>query len=1074
MVRVHVISVERLILACFLLSGFASLVYEVVWTRMLVLIFGATTLAISTVLTAFMAGLALGSLLFSRILIQRVHPLLMYALLELGVGIYGLFIPLLLPFLAPLYQMSWDRLHQDFYLFSLVRFFLVGFVLLPPTILMGATLPVLSQFFSRQAYRAGRCLGFLYGMNTLGAVLGTFSTGFILLPGLGVLQSTGVTALINFLVAGLSLLTWKMSKTSDFPEEIRVVPRQVTSSPVASTLRLDRSSWVVLIAFFLSGLAAMVYEVAWSRALSLVLGSTIYAFSAMLTTFLLGLALGSFASSLWVERLRSPLRTIGILQIVIGVSAYCTMSMMGELPYLSVFLYRMLPTSEQWLPILWFVIAFLVMFPPTFFLGMLFPCVVRLFQSRIPMLGRLAGDVYAVNTFGAILGSSLAGFVFIPFFGIQNSVMAMIYLNLVLGIVLLSTYRGVLVGSWVLGVLILGVLLSVVKPSWNTRVMSSGVFMYLPYHAEDTRATGRTGFYSRLASEGEVIFYKEGITATVTVEKENFGTMALRVNGRKESGERFMRTQVLIGHIPLLFARDPKDILVIGWGSGTTVGSVTQYPVEQVKAVELERGIIEATPYFEQANQQPLKDPRVEVIVNDGRNYLLVTPEQFDVIIAQPSLPWITGASNLFTREFFELGASRLRKNGVFGQWITGDAIQYEDLKSVVMAFDSAFGETWIFQTHPGDILLLGFKDTPALDLVRMQEILAKPNISEDLKRVQIHDPYDLLSLYLMGGESIKLMTAGALSNTDDNGYIEFFGPRHFYASRPDQVRATTEVALMGFLVNEIRAGRLPFSRLPGTNLDGLYLQLADACLKNDRGPCALSYAEESLKQRETAQGHYIRGKVLVSLLDYMESTNPDRNAGISGGSFKGGLGQREQLLSEVVASFRRALQVDPAWVQAHLELGKLFEKRGDMNAAKEEYMAVLRQKPDFYEARVNLGTIYIQEGKLQQALNEYQKILPFYPQDSEIHFKLGVIYAKMAQYQQAMRAYETTLSLTPDHPEAHFNLAMIAERGGRREIARPHFRRFLELAPPDPTYAHYRQIAEEQLREFKGEGIQK
>jgi spermidine synthase len=739
------------------------------------------------------------------------------------------------------------------------------------------------------------------------------------------------------------------------------------------------------------------------------------------------------------------------------------MALMGELPYVFVSLYRKLTTTEQWLPYLWFAITFLVMFIPTFLLGMLFPCVVKLFQNRIPMLGRLAGDVYAVNTLGAILGSFLAGFVFIPMVGIQNSVMAMVYLNFLLGLALISVDRHLPRVAWVIGVLVLALSLSIIKPSWNTRIMSSGVFLHLPFHAQVAGKTGRTGFYSSLASEGEVVFYKEGITATVTVEKENFGTMALRVNGRKESGERFMRTQVLIGHIPLLLSKDPKDVLIIGWGSGATVGSVTQYPVQHVKAVELEPAIIEATQYFEQVNQRALQDPKVETIVNDGRNYLLVTPEQFDVIISQPSLPWITGASNLFTREFFQLGASRLRPNGVFGQWLTNDAIQLEDFKAIVKAFDSAFEETWIFQTHIGDVLLLGFKDAPSLDLERIQDALNQPNISNDLKRVRVQDPYDLLSLYLIGGESVKLLLAEAVSNTDDNAYIEFFGPRHFYASRPDQVRTTTETALLGFFINEIRAGQLPFSKLPEMEADTLFLKLADACLKNDRGPCAITYAEQSLKYRETAEGHYIRGKILLSLLDYMESAAQDQVADAQ---------QREKLLTEIVTTFQKALELNPAISLARFELGRIYFKRGDLNAAEDQYLAILKQDSNSYEAHVNLGAIYLRKGKLQQGLDEYQKVLPLHPQDPEIYFKMGLIYARMTQFEKAIQAYETTLNLTPTHPEAHYNLALASELTGQPEKAVIHFQKFLELAPSDTTYASYRRVAEDQLKRLNTKEI--
>ncbi|MGH7274029.1 MAG: spermidine synthase, partial [Nitrospiria bacterium] len=391
---------------------------------------------------------------------------------------------------------------------------------------------------------------------------------------------------------------------------------------------------------------------------------------------------------------------------------------------------------------------------PTLLMGTLFPLAIKIMHFRMPTFGRLAGDVYAVNTMGAILGAFCGGFVLIPMFGIQGSALYMVYLNLILGLLVILiapptgqgswlSKQGFLRGGLIGGILILTGSLVAVKPSWNAQIMSTGVFLHLPEHAAQLGQADRKKFYQELEKDRELLFYKEGITATITVERHQSLGLYMRVNGRKEAGERFMRTQALIAHIPMLMAQKPDDVLIIGFGSGATAGSAAKYPVKKVRVVELEPAVIEASRFFEPENQRPLDDPRVEVQINDGRNALLASSEAFDVIISQPSVPWITGASNLFTREFFDLGAMHLKEGGIFGQWISGDVISPENFRSLVKAFHEAFPITWLFETIPGDYLLVGSREQPDLSMDKLEGIFGQESIRQDLMRVGVKDPYD-------------------------------------------------------------------------------------------------------------------------------------------------------------------------------------------------------------------------------------------------------------------------------------------------------------------------------------------
>ncbi len=1068
----------RLILACFILSGFSSLIYEVVWTRMMVLIFGATTLAISTVLTVFMGGLALGSLVFGRTVKRWGNPLLVYALLEVVIGVYGLFIPWILPYLVPVYQMVWEVFHYNFYVFCLLRFVLVGAILLVPTTLMGATLPVLSQLFSKRSNEAGRSLGMLYGFNTVGAVAGSFSTGFIFLPSLGVEHSTWVAVLANFLVGALAILSWKIGGVSERTLTIIREDDVDTAPHIIPGFQLThRTAAIVLITFALSGFSAMVYEVTWSRTLSLILGSTIYAFSAMLTTFLVGLALGSLISAFIVQRLTRPLFALGSLQIAIGVSAFATLSLMGQLPYLFVAFYKDGLPSISWLPILWFGISFLTMLLPTLFLGALFPLVVRLLQGYVQEIGKLAGDVYSVNTLGAILGSFSAGFILIPVIGIQLSVLSALYLNLVLGVTLLlmhyslqNNYSGA-AGSlkmprWSLVsvILALGILMAFIKPTWDSRIMTSGVFLHLPEHVERLNKQGRQGFNESLSKDREVLFYKEGIAATVMVEKDPEFGVSLIINGRREAGDKFLRTEVLLAHLPFLLSpqSNPEQALIIGWGSGATAGSVTQFPVKRVVAVELETAILEATRFFDQSNHQPLNDPRVEVVVNDGRNYLLATPEKFDVIISQPSLPWIAGASNLFTEEFFRLGAARLNEGGIFCQWLSETAISAEDVQSVVKSFSAAFRTVWIFRTVPGDIILLGSTQEPGIDPDRIKALLSRPQISADLNRIGILDPYDLMSLYLFGSGQVESFTAKAVANTDDNAYIELFGPMHYYVASSQGNNTGIDQKILLHVAQEIESGTHPLMRLPNTDPSQALLDVAQVHLKNNQNPWALLFVNESLKIGDTARGHYMRGQLLESLASYMGLTRPEDKK------------SRDQIIVQAIREFQTALQGRPTPQVAQLtrfELGAIFLKMGLMDEAAAHYEAILKEDPTSYEANANLGAIHLQKGNLSEALREYQKAIKTHPQDPEVLFKLGLIYSRQAQYEPAIKYYQEALENAPDHLDAHFNLARVYELTHHPEKALEHYTRFLELAPQVKDYAVEREVVQVKLRQLAGTG---
>jgi len=777
--------IRPIVLLCFFFSGFSGLLYEVLWLRMLILIFGSTTLAVSTVLTSFMGGLALGSYIFGRIMDRQKRTLFYYGLLEGVIGLYALMIPWLFSFLIPVYRILWEHFHPNFYGFTLMQFLLVSIVLVIPTTCMGATLPILSKWAVQQETTLGVTIGRLYALNTFGAVLGTALSGFFLLPLLGVQKTLGIAVAVNLMVA-LSIFLL-IRRFPAYPVSVAPHPYsdKQPSRPIPSFSASPKwVIWSVVLGISLSGFISMIYEVAWSRTLSLLVDSSVYGFTIMLTTFLVGIALGSYVFSRQVDVLRFQGFVWAWLQIGIGVFAFVSLLFFQELPYWYLLLYRSLGQSINLLLTGKFVLAFCIMLAPTLFMGAIFPLTIKIYADNISRVGRIVGNIYTINTLGCILGSFAGGFFLIPFLGIRNTILLGIVLNLLLGLYLLlitASPRASL--KWITGpaVLLFTVVILWFPPTWKAPLMVSGVYIY----AHNFEKTSRQELLKMYEPQNEpLLYYKEGHTCTISVHKSRrTGTIYMKSNGKVEASTKGdMPTQVLVGQIPMLLAPHLDEVLVVGMGSGVTVGSVTPFPAKKITLVELEEAVIEGSHFFDEVNNRPLQDQRLILRVADARNYLLVTPDQYDVIISEPSNPWMAGVANVFTQEFFRLGYNKLKPAGVFCQWLQLYKISPESFKTVLTTFHSVFPYVYIFQPQQKDLAMVGFKQKPELSLAQIEERMKWKLVEQDLKRVGVTDLKNLISRFIMGPTEVADLTRGGVLNTDDNALIEFSTPKTLFA----------------------------------------------------------------------------------------------------------------------------------------------------------------------------------------------------------------------------------------------------------------------------------------------------
>ena len=742
---------------------------EVVWCRLLHLAFGANAPAVSTVLAVYMGGMALGSFLVERWSWLRRRPLHAYAVLELLVAVCAVLLPGAIEALAPLHRWATGGLESSGSLMAvmLIRALIVGSLLVLPTVAMGATLPLLSEG-AREGFSARR-VGMLYAINLAGAVVGSAAVGFVLIPQLGLHASNLIAAALDLTAALLALRSARAWR----------IPAVVVANAAAprTDLRIrGRHAWLALFGLASSGLLAMQLQVLWSRALSVVIGSSTYAFSLILVVTLFGMAVGGrlVTSGARPGMVRRPLLRLGwlfalaALGIAVGNQLVDRLPLVirdaAQVPHLTA---SVLFTAEL-------IIVGAVVLVPATALGGVLPAVLQVTQRQVRRsAGQYVGRAYALNTLGAIIGSVLGGFVTLPLLGVDRGMLVSASCYGVLGAVTLFAAvrpRQPPLRRWGIPALVGALSIAILAaPGFNVLRWNLGFFrLYLPRtHGGDDLSRSR------------LLFHRDGIVSTVTVE-DHGESIALKVNGKVDASSKGdMPTQVLSGLLPLCLVDTPQRAAVIGFGSGVTAGAILAAPIQELVLIELERSVVEAGALFAWVNERPWLDPRTRLVVDDGRNYLARAAAHFDVIISEPSNPWMSGAASLFTREFWHLAHDRLSEDGVFLQWIQLYELDGQRIRSLIGTFAGEFEHVLMFAAHAGssDTFLIGSRKPLRLDLDRARALFANPRIAPFLERADVHSPAELAGLILFGDDEVRTFAAGAPNNNDDNAYVEFHAP---------------------------------------------------------------------------------------------------------------------------------------------------------------------------------------------------------------------------------------------------------------------------------------------------------
>lgn len=759
----------------FFLSGLASLICEVLWVRMLSLIFGTTTFALATVVTSFLAGLAVGSFYGGRIINKEKYSSLsllkIYAYLEIAIGIYALFSPFIFKLVQLIYIKVYPFYSASFYSYSLLKFFICFILLLLPCAFMGATLPVLSKVLVKEIDTCGEKIGGLYSYNTFGGVLGVFLCGFFLLPYFGISATLYFAVLINFFIAGV-IFKSSPNVVADLGLPNKKAKQALPLQQTDSNSSLSANSKVLLFAFLLSGFTSLLYEIVWTRALVLIVGTTVYAFSLVLAIFLLGIASGSFIISKFIDKIKSPVLIFGFIQLLIGIYILFSTLIFNKLPFLFFKMSKISGYNFLPLTLSEFLIIFLVLFIPTTLFGCLFPIMIKIYNKDISTVAEETGRIYSINTLGCILGSFICGFIFIPNLGIQKTIILGCLINILLSsVVFLDKYTtGKTKVAFVL-VIILTFISARFIPTWNKQILSSDIFLKL-------------NIFDKY-EKGKILFYEEGTQATVAVVEKN-RNVSLFINGKADAstGKRDMFTQKLLAHLPCLLHPQPQKILIIGMGSGVTLGTSLLYDIPQVDVVEIEPAVVKATKFFRTYTKNSATNPKVKIIIDDARNYLLATENKYDIIISEPSNLWIQGINNLFTKEFFEIAKSKLNSGGIFCQWLHTYRIKSDDLKIAAKTFSSVFNNITVWSLVSGDILLVG-GDNKFFDYRNiLKKKLFHPAISFDLYYMKAKDIYTLIeSSFLLDTGEVNKFAENSIINTDNFPTLEFSVPKSIYSA---------------------------------------------------------------------------------------------------------------------------------------------------------------------------------------------------------------------------------------------------------------------------------------------------
>lgn len=942
------------ILLLYFFSGVSALIYEIIWARMLGLIVGTAVTAWAAVLVSYMGGMALGSVLGGRVADRVKRPLRVFALCEGGIGLFGIASPLILHYIQQFCVTALPALPG-------IQTAVSVMALVVPTMLMGATFPVVGRAFVADDRPLGRDLAILYSANTFGAIIGTLAVGFFLLPAVGMSASLCAAAAVNFAVAAGAMLYFRNC-------EVGCGGKAPFEKEENSPLPRPMPEWLFPSVLACSGFCAMAFEVLWSRALVFFLTSTTYSFTVVLSVVLMGLAGGGMAATAIAKKQRFPVVGVAALQLFIGLYGFATLFFLHGLD--PVIHFNEAHVTHVWLH--WigvrYAACFAVIFPAALCMGATFPLAVGASCRSFRTAGSSIGALSALNTVGGIAGSLAAAFLLIPVAGIQRSLAVVAIINCAAGLAVIG---------------------------WGMRVskvrIAAGAFasMVLGFLCMEFSAGHPMVLYSH-AGRGigvSIVSYKEDQAASVAVLQSNHDRR-LNIDGFNAAGTSHYEYMHLLAHLPVLLSPSPDTVLVVCFGSGTTCGTAALYPrVGRVDCAEISPAVIASARYFADVNYNAAENPKVRIVVADGRNHLLRTRRRYNVITLEPMHPYLASATNLYSADFYRLCRSRLSAHGVMAQWAPMHILSPREYRMLIASFASVFPHTslWLLGTEG---ILIATMDSLRMNMDSLKRRMSPDAPKADLDKISLTGPARLLSCFLMDEQRIREYVGDAPVISDDLHGLEFSAPH----SRV-----------------------LPISRMWVDNMNDL-LRNRVSVLPCIVDPGAAAIAEINRCQEASclimqagiwnAQGQIFQAFAWAdSALSLMPGDTTAKMI-------------RRESAGEVM--------------RFHLNGARILRKQGDFQGAEAAYLQSLSVDSFCTTVQTELATLYGDLGMPDKVLEYLQMAVRSSPGDPATHTDLAVACLNLNRPEDAEKELLRAISLNENYGRAYFFLGSLYQETGR------------------------------------------
>ena len=976
----------------FFFSGITALTYEIVWTRMLTLVFGHTVFSVSVVLAAFMAGLGLGSYLFGYA-VDRLpeingsssgskapSALLIYGWIEILIFASGALLSLLFANFSGLYASLHSFIPESVPLQNAIKMLFAFGMMLIPTTFMGATLPIISKYCVTDDSRMGTQVSLLYALNTLGAASGCLLTGFFLMGTFGVLQTVLLAAGANLLI-GISALSIYLEIAPGADWKFRLPPLRIPRIE----LNADQKFWMGI--SFICGFTALAYEVLWTRLLVFSIASTVYSFSMMLTVFLLGIFLGSLLLIPLASRIHNIRTALLILQASTGL--YVLGSLYGIESILSAPWNGYNLTDPAVAFLRYFKDSAGLMLVPTLLLGMCFPLLIKVVSGGHQNVGKATGQIYSANTLGAIFGSLCAGFLFLPNLGSQVSLTLVATLNLLTTVLLFRTGNymtpGVRKGlTVVFAALILFVNMTIPADLLNSFFMRD--------------SAGKRNLK-------KLLYFEEGLSDTVAVFKDDYGVLdptakRLITNGISMSASNLIATRYmkLFAHVPILLVDQPDDVLVVCFGTGQTTGAAGMHPrVKSVDSLELSTSVINAGEMFADQNHQALKNPKINYIIQDGRNHLLTTHKRYDVITSEPPPPRTAFTVNLYTREYYQLQKNRLKPGGIAAQWIPLHSQGEAEVDMHFKTFRSVFPYTMGWMSVANEILIIGSDQPIQIDFNKLKVRLEEPEIKKALADIEIPNIFSFLSNIWLLDEQIQALGKGHPLITDNHPAIEFYLDLGNVVDVSGREKYVFNRASFDQVADHIENLTAADRRLLKPHYDAMDLYQRGVMYSN-RGQ--LLKALNMLEDNNLVRYHLQAGKEQMARLLKQVEENPDNLENLLNlGHSYYQIGEHEKS----VGILKMVLEKNPKLSYAHLYMGYNLLEIGEKKNALDHFKNTAKNDPS------QMGTVMREIGlvNLLQATERN-------PDDKALRHSAAEFYNMKKEY---LKSLEYTLKSLDEDP---------------------------------------------------------